>query len=87
MHSNEIQEKIYEWAVNKNFNAPYGVLKSSHTSKKGKKYLTVTFGRSRTLDASVDIYNSKFMMLRTSRREHDGVYKSFEELMNILVKL
>lgn len=87
MHSSDIQQLIYEWAKNQNFTAPYGVLKGSHINKKGKKYLSVTFGRARTLDASVDIYNKNFMILRTNRGNYDGVYKDVNSLMESLNKL
>lgn len=87
MHSSEIQEFIYNWAMEQNFTAPYGVLTGSHTNKKGRKYLSVTFGRARTLDASVNIYNRNFIVLQTSRKEHDGVYNSLDSLMESLRKL
>jgi hypothetical protein len=66
MNSLEIQESIYNWALNHGFTAPYGVLMGEHTNSKGTRYLTVTFGYARTLDATVEIYNRKFMVLRTS---------------------
>jgi len=86
MDSKQIQQKIYEWALGR-FTAPYGVLSGEHLNKKGKKYLSVTFGRARTLDASVDIYNRNFMILRTSRGDHDGIYKDYTSLMEVLEKL
>ena len=67
MNSKEIQDHICNWARNHNFTAPYGVLDGEFTNKKGHKYLSVTFGRARTLDATVEIYNRKFIILRTSR--------------------
>lgn len=87
MKSKEIQEAIYNWAIGRDFTAPYGILTSEHLNKKGKRYLSVTFGRCRSLDASVDIYNKNFMILRTSRGDYDGVYKNYDELMESLQKL
>lgn len=67
MNSQQIQESVYNWARRRNFDAPYGVLENSHVNSNGRKYLSVTFGRSRTLDATVEIYNRNFMLVRTSR--------------------
>lgn len=66
MKSIDIQNQVYEWAKNRNFSAPYGILTGEHTNKKGVKFLSVTFGRARTLDATVEIYNRNFMLVRTS---------------------
>ena len=49
-----------------NFNAPYGVLMGNHTNKTGKKYVEITFGRTRTLDATAAVYGPKFIYFRTS---------------------
>lgn len=67
MNSAQIAADIEVWATNGNFSAPYGVLSGIHTSKSGTKYHSVTFGRARTLDATVEVYNRRFMILRTSR--------------------
>lgn len=83
MTSQEIQDAIVTWAQSKNFSAPYGILTGSHVNKKGRKYLSVTFGRARSLDATVDIYNKSFMILRTSRNFNE-VFKSFEDLQQAL---
>jgi len=83
MNSLEIQESIYNWAKSKNFSAPYGVLQGEHVSKKGTKYRAVTFGRARTLDATVEIYNRNFIILRTSRHGSEV----FNDLTTLMVKL
>lgn len=83
MNSKEIQQHVYNWALTKNFSAPYGIIMGEHTSKKGTKYLAVTFGRARTLDASVEIYNRNFLILRTSRNGSE-VFKSVAELQQAL---
>lgn len=83
VNSKEIQQRIYNWALTKNFSAPYGIIMGEHTSKKGIKYLAVTFGRARTLDASVEIYNRNFLILRTSRNGSE-VFKSVAELQQAL---
>lgn len=86
MNSVEIQESIYQWALTKNFTAPYGILTSEHVNKKGKKYKAVTFGRARTLDATVEIYNRNFIVVKTSR--HDlQVFKDYDLLMQFLETL
>lgn len=87
MNSEQIQKAIYDWAMERDFTAPYGVLVGEHVNTKGKKYKSVTFGRARSMDASVDIYNHSFMILKTSQRQYDGVYNSYDELMIALKKL
>lgn len=62
-----LQDRIYNWASQASFTAPYGVLTGQRTSKKGSKYWTVTFGRARTLDVTVMIFNEKFVIVKTSR--------------------
>ena len=67
MNSQQISEAIYNYALNrKDFTAPYGVIQGELTNKKGTKYKAVTFGKARKLDATVEIYNRNFMILRTS---------------------
>jgi hypothetical protein len=83
MKSIEIQESIAHWARHNNFNAPYGVLTGEHMNKKGRKYLSVTFGRPRTLDCTVDIYNKNFMVV-TSSRHGSRAFTSVEELKEFL---
>lgn len=83
MNSQQILDQIEAWAKTKNFTAPYGVLTGSHVSKKGKKYLSITFGRARTLDATVEIYNRSFMILRTSRTGAE-VFKTVADLQQAL---
>lgn len=87
MDSKQIQTSIYEWACEQDFTAPYGVLVGEHVNKKGTKYKSVTFGRARSLDATVEIYNRNFMVLRTSRGYQDGAYKTFDSLMTALKTL
>lgn len=81
-----MQESIYQWALTKNFSAPYGVLSSEHTNKKGKKYKAVTFGRARTLDAEVEIYNRNFIVVKTNRHGLQ-VFKDYDSLMQFLETL
>lgn len=86
MNSQEIQDAVYNWAVSQNFTAPYGVLSGEHVNKKGTKFRAVTFGRARTLDATVEIYNRNFMILRTSRTGSE-VFNDFVTLMSKLKEL
>lgn len=83
MNSQQIQDRVRDWAQSKQFTAPYGVLTGSHVNPKGTKYLSVTFGRARTLDATVEIYNRNFMILRTSRNGSQ-VFKNLNELEQAL---
>lgn len=86
MNSQAILASIESWAKGHNFNAPYGILTSERTNKSGRKYLSITFGRARTLDATVEIYNRNFMILRTSRTGSE-VYKDFASLQAALACL
>jgi hypothetical protein len=79
MNSVQIQAHLEKWALSKNFDAPYGVLTGEFINRKGKKYMSVTFGRARTLDASVEIYNRNFMVLKTSRYGTE-VFKDLADL-------
>lgn len=83
MNSQQIQTFLEQWLSSKNFNAPYGILTGSHTSKKGTKFLSITFGRARTLDATIEIYNKNFMILRTSRHQNQ-IFKNVAELQQFL---
>jgi hypothetical protein len=86
MNSQAIQDSIESWAHDKGFSAPYGVLTGTHTSKSGTKYRSVTFGRARTLDATVEIYNRNFIVVRTSRHGSQ-VFKKYEDLSQFLETL
>lgn len=86
MNSQAILDSIETWAKSKNFSAPYGVLTGSHINKSGRKYLSITFGLARTLDATVEIYNRNFLILRTSRHGSQ-VFKNFYELQSVLETL
>lgn len=79
MNSQEILNTIEVWAKSRNFTAPYGILTGSHVNKSGRKYLSITFGRARTLDATVEIYNRNFLILRTSRTGSQ-VFKNYSDL-------
>jgi len=83
MNSQQILDSLEQWAQNKDFTAPYGILTGSHVNQKGKKYLSITFGRARTLDATVEIYNRNFMILRTNRMGSQ-VFKNVTDLQQIL---
>ena len=94
MNSEQIQEYVYQWALTKNFTAPYGVLTGSVSVRpvkpgqvaRGKKFRSVTFGYARTLDATVEIYNRNFILLRTSRGQPQ-VFKDLPSLMKELENL
>ena len=83
MNSQYIQNQIEAYAAIKGFDAPYGILTGSHVNKNGTKYLSVTFGRRRTLDATVNIYNRNFITVKTSRHGQQ-VFKNVQDLMDFL---
>lgn len=86
MNSQQILTHLEQWASSKNFSAPYGILTGSHVNKKGTKFLSITFGHARTLDATVEIYNRNFMILRTSRSGSES-FKTLADLESALAKL
>ena len=87
MNSQEISNAVYNYALSRSdFTAPYGVLQGEHINKKGTKFKSVTFGRARTLDATVDIYNRNFIILRCSGVA-DQVFKNYSDLMVALQEL
>lgn len=83
MNSKEIQEQVLDWAYEQNFTAPYGVVDGEGRNPKGTKYLSVTFGYARTLDAHVRIFNRNFMIYESSLREKE-VFKDSNNLMTFL---
>jgi hypothetical protein len=84
MNSQQISDAVYAYACGRSdFTAPYGVLQGEHVNRKGTKFKSVTFGRARTLDATVEIYNRNFIVLRTSSHGSQ-VFKNFEELLKML---
>lgn len=85
MTRKEIQESVYKWALSRQdyFNAPYGVLEGENTNQVGHKYMSVTFGKSRTLDVAVNIYGDAFIQVRTSKHGSQ-VFKSTEAMQKFL---
>lgn len=84
MNSQEIQLAVVDKVTSlPRFDAPYGVLSGSHVNKKGKRYLSVTFGKRRTLDVEVQIYNRKFIIVRQSRTGSE-LFNSAEELLSFI---
>lgn len=84
MDRKQIQDSVYQWVVARgNFNAPYGVLTGESVNKAGHKYLNVTFGRSRTLDVSVNIYGTSFIQVRTSRHGSQ-IFKDVAKMQQFL---
>lgn len=86
MNSQQILEHLEAWARGRNFTAPYGILTGHHVNKRGVKFRSITFGRARTLDATVEIYNRNFLILRASTLGSQ-VFKSFAELEPVLETL
>jgi hypothetical protein len=81
----QIQQSVYQWAVanSHQFNAPYGILEGQHVNGAGRKYRSVTFGRSRTLDATVNIYGDTFIQVRTSRHGSQ-IFKNVADMQQFL---
>ncbi len=81
MSNETIQNELYEYILSKGvFDAPYGVLLSDHVSKKGFKSKAITFGRARTLDATIEIYNRKYFILKASRFNQNKVLFSVADI-------
>lgn len=85
-YQSELQARVEAWARTKNFTAPYGILTGEFTSKNGKKFKSVTFGRARTLDASVMIYGPRFVQVQTSRHG-SNIFRTEPELWAFLETL
>lgn len=83
MNSQKIQAQVEQWAQDRGFTAPFGVLTDTAVNKNGHKFLRVTFGNARTLDASVEIYNRNFIVVRTSQHGSQ-VFKSVADLQQFL---
>lgn len=83
MNSQAIQDAIVRWATSTNYTAPYGVLTGDHVSSKGTKYKSVTFGRARTLDCTVNIYNRNFITVNTNRHGNQ-VFRNYTDCQTFL---
>lgn len=83
MNSEAIQTEIYRWATNRDFTAPYGVITGEHVNNKGTKYKSVTFGRARSLDCSVQIYNRNFITVTTNRHGNQ-VFRNYADCQTFL---
>lgn len=81
----EIQEKLVEYLESKEyFNAPYGILDGIRQMGKGK-IREITFGVSRYLDASIEIWSAKKLIVKCQgglSYKFEGEYKSCEELIS-----
>lgn len=74
-----------------NINAPYGILTGMRTNKVGGKFREITFGKSRTLDATIQIHGDRFFVfrwqgsLRHLPQHRDSVtFTSKDELISFL---
>jgi hypothetical protein len=82
-----IADAVEEWAKsNTTLSAPYGVIRGTGKSTAGRKYECVTFGRARTLDCTVQVFNRNFILVRSSRTGSE-VYKNESALMEALGKI
>ena len=74
------------------YDAPYGVLYGKSLDSKGRSIRDITFGKCRTLDASIIIYGPKFITLsweghvKDHARRDSEAFKSKEELLEFLEK-
>lgn len=87
---NRILTYVHERGV---FSAPYGILDGKHTNAKGRSYRSVTFGKARTLDATVNIYGPKYLQFQFSGSLYDHgahrdsiIFTSVEDLIAFLDK-
>lgn len=88
MSPSQVQQDLIQFIQEQNFNAPYGVLESQGRSQTGRRYLSITFGRPRTLDAELQIYGAGFIVLRHSRdRFNRSVFNSVEAVKEALTEL
>ena len=87
MSREDIQNRIYEWATNQRFTAPYGILTSKVTSVGGRTYRSITFGYARTRDIEVQIYGPRFIRLRDSAASDEPIFTSESTLMDHLATL
>lgn len=83
MNSQKIADSVYVWASSKNFTAPYGILQGQHVNRKGNKYHSITFGRARTLDVTVEVYNRNFIIVKSNCHGVNN-FKSYNELQKFL---
>ena len=81
----KIQNEICEFLNSKDyFDAPYGVLDGFRQIGKGK-IREITFGVSRYLDASIEIWNAKKIIVRGRgglSHKFEGEYGSKDELIS-----
>lgn len=89
MSPSEVQDLLEKFIRECDFNAPYGILTGEGKSSKGKSFKSITFGRAATLDASIEIYGERFMLLKTSRGRHydTGLYSNIEQLKEAIKTL
>lgn len=86
MTRDDAAELLYQHIMNSDFNAPYGVLINDGASKTGKKCKVITFGRARTLDATLSIYSPKFIHLRTSSGRSE-LFRTVDAVKDELARL
>lgn len=86
MTRDDAAELLYQHIMNSDFNAPYGVLINDGASKTGKKCKIITFGRARTLDATLSIYSPKFIHLRTSSGRSE-LFRTVDAVKDELARL
>jgi len=85
MTISEIQEAIFEWAMDRSdiFNAPYGILASRQSDKGDKQRVSVTMGVARGIDMVISIYNPRYIEV-VDTRNGTRLYQSFPDLMDDL---
>lgn len=85
----QIQERLFEYLSEKSyFDAPYGVLEGIHAVGRGK-IRTVTFGVSRYLDAVIEIWSPKKLVVKCQGGlgyKFEGEYDSVDKLIERFTK-
>jgi len=88
MHFSDLVHYLHE--NRRTFSAPYGVIEGSGVSKSGRKHKSITFGVARLLDAHLQYYGPKFIVIQAHGRlesKLDGVYRSIEDVIKALSEI
>ena len=86
MTRDEAAETLYSHIMDAGFNAPYGVLINQGKSHSGKPCVKISFGRARTLDATLSVFSPRFIHLKTSQRQNE-IFKTLEDTIDALKRL
>lgn len=88
----QIQNELVSYLEGRgDMSAPYGILTGMRTNKVGGKFREITFGRARTLDATIQIHGTNFFVFRwqgfvrnMTGRDGSTSFTNLEELYEFL---